>query len=45
MTEDGSKCDVLLTTDDNAEGGITHVDKETRNYCWEKSLGKLLLSK
>ena len=43
MTEDGTKCDVLLTTDDNAEGGITHVDRETRNYCWKKSSGKLLL--
>ena len=43
MTEDGSKCDVILSTDTNANNGIISVDSETRNYCWKKTSGKLLL--
>ena len=43
MTEDGTKCDVILSTDTNANSGIISVDSETRNYCWIKTPGKLLL--
>ena len=43
MTEDGTKCDLILSTDTNANGGIINVDSETRNYCWKKTSGKLLL--
>ena len=32
MTEDGSKCDIILASDVNAEGGISHIDSEKRNY-------------
>ena len=43
ITQNMHKCDVLLITDENAEGGITHVDDEHRYFCWKKSSGKLLL--
>ena len=41
MTEDGTKCDLILSTDTNATGGIISVDSQTRNYCWKKASGKL----
>ena len=36
MTEDGDKCDIILSSDVNAAEGISHVDSEARNYCWIK---------
>ena len=36
MTEDGEKCDIILSSDLNAAEGISHVDTESRNYCWMK---------
>jgi hypothetical protein len=36
MSEDMSKCDILLTSDKNAASGIASVDGETRNFCWQK---------
>eukprot|EP00931_Biecheleriopsis_adriatica_P015102 TRINITY_DN11741_c0_g1_i1.p1 TRINITY_DN11741_c0_g1~~TRINITY_DN11741_c0_g1_i1.p1 ORF type:complete len:1170 (-),score=184.08 TRINITY_DN11741_c0_g1_i1:211-3363(-) len=36
MTEDGSKCDIILNDDTNAENGIQAADSETRNYCYKK---------
>ena len=41
MTEDGTKCDVILSTNTNANSGIISVDSETRNYCWKTTTGKL----
>ena len=38
MTEDETKCDLLVNTDKNAENGIHAVDSETRNNCWKKNL-------
>ena len=43
MTEDETKCDVILSTDEKAINGIQKVDSETRNNCWRKVPGKLLL--
>ena len=37
MSEDGSKCDVILNTDINAQEGIFAVDGERRNYCWRNN--------
>jgi hypothetical protein len=42
MSEDGTKCDVILTTDFNAKNGILRVDSEKRNHCWKKSSGKYI---
>ena len=36
MTEDSNKCDIILSTDKNAENGISRVDTEKRNHCWLK---------
>jgi len=36
LTEEESKCDIILKTDANADTGINGVDSETRNYCWRK---------
>ena len=36
MTEDDTKCDIILSTDTNAAEGISHVDSERRNHCWIK---------
>ena len=43
MTEDKTKCDVILNTDGKATNGIVKVDSEKRVYCWRKVAGKLLL--
>ena len=40
MTEDHSKCDIILANDSSARnGGIVKVDQEKRNFCWRKSSG------
>ena len=40
MTEDRSKCDIILANDSGARnGGIVKVDQEKRNFCWRKSSG------
>ena len=36
LLEDGEKCDIILSSDLNAAEGISHVDTESRNYCWMK---------
>ena len=37
MTEDGTKCDVLMSSDRNADvDTIINVDSEKRNYCFRK---------
>ena len=36
MTEDSKACDTILRKNHNAAAGIAGVDREPRNFCWER---------
>merc|ERR550539_189427 len=40
MTEDKKQCDVILSSDVNAQSGISKTDTETRVFCFQKEATK-----